>query len=233
VFGVCPGAAAEYACASEAKLTGKPTELTFEQAASLPIAGLTALQGLRDDARLTARQKLLINGASGGVGTFAIQIAKSLGAHVTGVCSTKNAEMVRSLGADRVIDYTREDFTRAGERYDAILDLVGNRTFADCRGIMTERGVFISAGGPGPEGLYTGRWMTGLITGFVMRPFVGQRLAVCMAAIRPDDLTALAELVTSGKVNPVIDNIYRLSEIRDAMRHQISGRARGKIVIVP
>ena len=179
VFGMCKGAFAEYACTSESALVMKPDNVTFEQAASVPMAAFTALQGLRDKGRIQPGQKVLINGAAGGVGTFAVQIAKSFGADVTGVCSTRNVDMVRSIGADHVIDYTQEDFTKSGQLYDLIFDCVGNHSLSACRRVLNPKGIYILVGGP------SGRWMIGplarLIAALVLSRFVSQKLIMVLA----------------------------------------------------
>ena len=228
VFGAAHGAFAEYACASEKRVVIKPGNLTFEQAASIPIAGVTALQGLRDRGNVQAGQRILINGASGGVGTFAVQIAKSFGAHVTGVCSTKNVAMVRSLGADRVIDYTKEDFTRAQERYDLILDNVGNHSLSACRRVLTPRGRYVMIGGP------KGRWVAPLdraLAAKVYSWFVSQDIGMFMARMDKEDLGILGDLMQSGKVTPAIDRTYTLRQVPEAIRYLEAGHARGKVVI--
>ena len=232
VFGAARGACAEYACAAESKLAMKPTNVTFEQAASVPIAGLTALQGLRDKGQIQPGQKVLINGASGGVGTFAVQIAKWLGADVTGVCSTRNVDMVRSLGADPVIDYTQEDFTRSGQRYDVILDNVGNHSLSECRRVLNPKGKYVMVGGGGinDQGLM-GPGLARAITAPVFSWFVSQDMLFFMANLNPKDLTTLCELISSGKVTPVIDRRYGLSEVTEAIRYLEEGHARGKVVI--
>jgi NADPH:quinone reductase-like Zn-dependent oxidoreductase len=231
VFGVGPGAFAEYARASENKITLKPAQLTFEQAAAVPVAAMTALQGLRDKGKLQPGQKVLINGASGGVGTFAVQIAKSLGADVTGVCSTKNVELVRSLGADRVIDYTKEDFTQGATRYDVIFDTVGNRALSEYRAVMTAKGTYIGIGGGGPkEGNWIGA-LKGPLKSYLLSPFVSQELVTFMAAINKDDLAVVTELIEAGKVKPVIDRTYPLAQVPEAIRYLEEGHARGKVVI--
>ncbi len=230
VFGACRGAFAEYACTSESALVIKPDNVTFEQAASVPVAAFTALQGLRDKGRIQPGQKVLINGAAGGVGTFAVQIAKSFGADVTGVCSTRNVDMVRSIGADQVIDYTQQDFTKSGQHYDLIFDCVGNHSLSACRRVLNSKGIYIPVGGPG------GRWMIGLlarwITALVLSRFVSQKLVIMFLA-RPnkEDLTIMRELMEAGKVTPVIDKRYRLSEVPEAIRYLEEGHARGKVVI--
>jgi NADPH:quinone reductase-like Zn-dependent oxidoreductase len=229
VFGNRFGAFAEYVCATEKALALKPANVTFEQAASLPVAAITALQALRDRGKLQPGQKVLINGASGGVGTFAVQIAKSLGAEVTGVCSTKNVEMVRSIGADRVVDYTKEDFTRSGQRYDLILDMVGNHSLSDCRGVLTSGGIFVIIGSTDK-----GRWLgpvTGMLKAIVYSKFVSQDMGAMLATMNAKDLGVLRDLVESGKVTPVIDRRYRLSEVPEAIRYLEGGHARGKVVV--
>jgi NADPH:quinone reductase-like Zn-dependent oxidoreductase len=227
VFGACPGSLAEYATASERNLAKKPDNLTFEEAASLPIAGLTALQSLCGRVKVTPGQKVLINGAAGGVGTFAVQIAKSLGAQVTGVCSTKNVERVRSLGADRVIDYTREDFARGQERYDSILECVGNRSFSECRRVLEPHGIYVPIGAPKEFSTL----LTRTLRAFVRSCFVSQKFRLILANLKSEDLTRLGQLVSSGKCTPVIDRTYLLSEARDAYRYLSEGHARGKVVV--
>lgn len=227
VFGGGQGAFAEYACARESKLAPKPEGVSFEQAASVPIAGLTALQALRDQAHLRAGQKVLINGASGGIGTFAVQIAKSFGAHVTGVCSTKNVELVRSLGADRVIDYTREDFTADGERYDLLLDNVGNRKLSAMKCVLRPTGKCVITGAP--------RKMSAvfiwLLKVFAHSLLLRENFKFLIANINRDDLTTLGGLITAAKVTPVIDRRYPLGETADAMAYAEEGHARAKVVI--
>jgi len=231
VFGVGPGAFAEYARASESKIALKPAQLSFEQAAAVPVAAMTALQGLRDKGRVQAGQKVLINGASGGVGTFAVQIAKSFGADVTGVCSTRNVELVRSLGADQVIDYTKEDFTQGATRYDVVFDTVGNHALSEYRHVMTAKGIYIGIGGGGPdEGAWIGA-LKGPIKSFVVAPFVSQQLVTFIASINKDDLTVVAELIEAGKLKPVIDRTYPLAQVPEAIRYVEQGHARGKVVI--
>ena len=229
VFGGRTGAFAEYVAAREDRaITLKPPNLTFEQAATVPIAGITALQGLRDKGKIQPGQKVLINGASGGVGTFAVQIAKALGAEVTGVCSTGNVEMVRSLGADRVIDYTREDFTRSAQRYDLIIDLVGNHSFSECRQVLKPKGGYVMIGGP------PGRWidpLPRLLGAAVMSKFVSQEMYGMLADLNKKDLVTLGDLMEAGKVKPVIDRRYKLSELPTAIRYLEQGHARGKVVI--
>ena len=229
VFGACRGAFAEYACTSESALVMKPGNVTFEQAASVPVAAFTALQGLRDKGQIQPGQKVLINGAAGGVGTFAVQIAKSFGAEVTGVCSTRNVGMVRSIGADQVIDYTQEDFTKSGQRYDLLFDCVGNHSLSACRRVLNPKGIYIAVGGP------VGRWMIGvlarMIKALVLSWFVSQTLAMVLAKPSQEDLTLMRGLMEAGKVTPVIDRRYRLSEVPEAIRYLEEGHARGKVVI--
>ena len=229
VFGTCKGAFAEYACASESKLGAKPENVTFERAASVPIAALTALQALRDKGHIQPSYNVLVNGAAGGVGTFGVQIAKSFGAEVTGVCSTRNVEMVRAIGADHVIDYTKDDFTKGTQRYDVILDAVGNHPFSACRRALHPKGVVVGAGGK------TDNWMIRPIVGMIMSRalswFVSQKPAVVFAKITKEDLTVLHDLMKAGKVTPVIDRRYPLVELPDAIRYLEEGHARGKVVI--
>ena len=231
VYGNRFGAFAEYVVASEKALALKPANLTFEQAASVPVAGVTALQGLRDKGKVQPGQKVLINGASGGVGTFAVQIAKSFGAEVTGVCSGRNAEMVRSIGADHVIDYTKEDFTESAQRYDLILDNVGNHSLLECRRVLNPKGKIILIGG---GGINDGRWtgpLVGVIKMLGLKPFVTQEMSMMLAEMNNKDLTILADLIQSGKVKPVIDRTYPLSQLPEALRYLEEGHARGKVVI--
>ncbi len=227
VFGACKGAFAEYACASEARLVPKPESVSFEQAAAVPIAGLTALQGLRDKGHLQPGQSVLINGAAGGVGTFAVQIAKSLGASVTGVCSTKSIELVRSLGADRVIDYTRDDFTQDSQRYDLLLDNVGNRTLSAMRRVLSPNGKCVMVGAPKEL------WVvfTRLFKAFAWSLFLRQEFTFFIAKMKRDDLTTLCGLITAGKVIPVIDRRYPLTETAGAIAYVEEGHAPAKVVI--
>jgi NADPH:quinone reductase-like Zn-dependent oxidoreductase len=232
VFGGRDGAFAEYVCVRESRAVAlKPANVTFEQAASVPIAGITALQGLRDKAKVQPGQKVLINGASGGVGTFAVQIAKSFGADVTGVCSTRNVDLVRSIGADHVIDYTKEDFTKSDQRYDVMYDTVGNRSLLECRRVLTPKGkaVMIGGGGPGDQGLIGP--LVGPIKLLMLSPFVTQEMGTFLAELNQKDLTFLADLMESGKVTPVIDKRYKLSELPQAIEYLEQGHARGKVVI--
>lgn len=229
VFGGADGAFAEYVSARESRaLATKPARLTFEQAAAIPIAGTTALQALRDEGRIQAGQKVLINGASGGVGTFAVQIAKSFGADVTGVCSTRNVELVRSLGADHVIDYTREDFATGDDRYDLIVDMVGNRGLLEMKSVLKPDGRLVIVGGP--EGNWVGP-MSGAIKALFVSPFVKQDMGMMLAHLSADDLGFLGELVEAGKLTPVIDRSYPFPQTAEAIRYLEQGRARGKVVI--
>jgi NADPH:quinone reductase-like Zn-dependent oxidoreductase len=229
VFGPCRGAFAEYVCASESVLVLKPARVTVEQAAAVPVAALSALQGLRDNGRIQRGQSVLVNGASGGVGTFAVQIAKSFGAEVTGVCSTRNVEMVRSIGADHVVDYTREDFTKRGQRYDLIFDTVGTHSLSDCRRALTTEGTLVLVGGP--DG---GRWLgplAGMLRAVVLSRFTSQKLLPFMAHFSKDDLMVLHGLLEAGSVTPVIDRTYPLCEVPEAIRYLEEGHARGKVII--
>jgi NADPH:quinone reductase-like Zn-dependent oxidoreductase len=231
VYGeVAAGAFAEYVCVSEDSAVPKPANLTFEQAAAVPMGALTALQGLRDHGRIEQGQQVLINGASGGVGTFAIQIAKSFGAEVTGVCSTRNEDLVRSIGADRVIDYTREDFTKVGQRYDLMLDNVGNRSLSRCRRVLRPKGVYLSSFGQ-PENLWLGP-VAQLLKMMALSPFVSQSLRSFVATPRHEDLLLMNELLAAGKVTPVIDRTYPLTEVAEAFRYLAEGHARGKVAII-
>jgi NADPH:quinone reductase-like Zn-dependent oxidoreductase len=232
VFGGKTGAFAEYVCArADRAIALKPANVTFEQAASVPIAAITALQGLRDKGKVQAGQKVLINGASGGVGTFAVQIAKSFGANVTGICSTRNLEMVRSLGADHVIDYTKEDFTKGDERYDVILDNVGTQPLSGFRRVLKPNGICVMIGGGGPnDGGLIGP-MGRPVKALLMSPFISQKMGMMMAELNKEDLTILGDLMQSGKVKPVIDRTYPLSQIAEAMRYLEAGHARGKVII--
>ncbi len=228
VFGVSRGAFAEYACTAEAKLAAKPAGVTFEQAAAVPVAGFTALQGLRDKGRIQPGQKVLINGAAGGVGTFAVQIAKVLGAEVTGVCGTWNVELVRSIGADHAVDYTREDFTASSRRYDVMLDCIGNRSLSSCRRVLTRDGIYVAIGAR------TGRWIAplpGFLSMLVVSRFVSQRLAPMVARVNAEDLGILRGYLEAGRITPVIDRQYGLTEVPEALRYLEAGHARGKVVI--
>jgi NADPH:quinone reductase-like Zn-dependent oxidoreductase len=226
---VFKGAFGEYTSVPEEDLGLKPTTLTFEQAAAVPLAALTALQGLRDHGGIESGQRVLIIGASGGVGTFAVQIAKWFGAHVTGVCSTRNVDMVRSLGADQVIDYTQEDFTQNGQKYDLILQVAGTLSPADARRALTSKGTLLLSSGES-----NGRWIGPLgriLKAVVLSPFVSQRLKPFEAKRKSEDLQVLRELIEAGKVTPVIDRTYPLSDVPEAIRYLEEGHARGKVVI--
>src|SRR5437588_1309080 len=232
VFGGRDGAFAEYVCRrAVGAVAPKPANITFEQAASMNIAGITALQAVRDKGKVQPGQKVLINGASGGVGTFAVQIAKSFGADVTGVCSTRNLDMVRSLGADHVIDYTKEDFTKSAQRYDVVLDNVPNHSLSECRRILNPTGKYVMIGGGGPN---DNRWIGPfgrLIQTLVMAPFVSQKMGMMMAELKKSDLAILGDMMQSGKLKPVIDRTYKLSELPAAIAYLEEGHARGKVVI--
>jgi NADPH:quinone reductase-like Zn-dependent oxidoreductase len=233
VFGAKNGAVAEYVCVRADKaVVSKPANVTFEQAGSVAIAGITALQGLRDKGHIHAGQKVLINGASGGVGTFAVQIAKAFGAEVTAVCSTRNVELVKSIGADRVIDYTKEDFTKGERRYHVILDLVGNHSFSDRRRVMASTGICV-LGGMGGAGVHPESWgrIGGNFKAAFMSKFTNQNFTTYLARLTKDDLNVLRDLMESGKVSPVIDRTYKLSETAGALRYMEEGHARGKVVI--
>jgi NADPH:quinone reductase-like Zn-dependent oxidoreductase len=219
------GAYAQYAAAPAEVLALKPANLTFEQAAAVPLSAATALQGLRDVGKVRPGDKVLINGASGGVGTFAVQIAKALGAEVTGVCGTRNVDLVRSLGADQVIDYTREDFTAGGPRYDLILDLVGNHSVPGCRRALTPKGTLVlSSGPPNPV-------IRRILTALVLSPLVSQRLVSFTQKVSRKDLDDLRALIEAGRVTPVMDRTFPLREAAEALRHQGAGHARGKTVL--
>jgi NADPH:quinone reductase-like Zn-dependent oxidoreductase len=232
VFGGRNGALAEYLCAhADRGITLKPANITFEQAAAVPIAGITALQGLRDSGHIQAGQKVLINGASGGVGTFAVQIAKSFGAEVTGVCSTRHVDLVRRLGADHVIDYTKEDFTKQPERYDLILDNVGSQPLSKFKRVLKPHGICVLIGGGGPN---EGRWLGPMVRpvkALLLSPFVSQKFVMMLAKIDKKDLKVLADLMQAGKVTPVIDRTYPLDQISEAMRYLEKGHASGKVII--
>ena len=232
VFGGKGGAFAEYVCRrAEGAVALKPANITFEQAASVNIAGITALQGLRDKGKVQPGQKILINGASGGVGTFAVQIAKSYGAEVTGVCSTRNLDLVRSLGADHVIDYTKEDFAKSEQRYDVILDNVPNHSLSECRRILTPKGKYVMIGGGGPN---EGRWIGPfgrVIHTLLLAPFISQQMGMMMADANQKDLTVLADMMQTGKLKPVIDRTYKLDQVPEAIRYLEEGHARGKVII--
>ena len=223
VFASCEATLAEYACAPEGKFALVPTNLTLDQAAAVPSAASTALHALRDQANVQPGQKVLINGASGGVGTFAVQIAKSLGAEVIGVCSTRNVDLVRSIGADHVIDYTKEDFTQGGQRYDLILDNVGNHSFAACRRALTPEGTHLPNTGHGG--------MRYVIKAYVLSAFMRQHASPFLSVPNAEDLLYIKELIEAGKVMPVIDRTYPMSETPEAVRYLEDEHARGKVVI--
>ncbi len=228
VFGWCKGACAEFACADEASFAPKPSNLTFEEASTVPSSAQTALQALRDQGKVQPKQKVLVIGASGGVGTFAVQIGKAFGAEVSGVCSTRNVEMVRSIGADDVIDYTKEDIGKSGRRYDLILDMAGNRPLSHLRRVLTPKGTLLLVGGRG------GPWLMGMertIRALLLSPFVSQRLAFFVTVPTNQDLRLLKQLIEDGKVKPVIDRTYPLRETPEAVGYIERGHARGKVVI--
>jgi NADPH:quinone reductase-like Zn-dependent oxidoreductase len=229
VFGTCEGSFAEYATAREDRLAVKPSNLTFEQAAAVPISALTALQGLRDVGNVRPGQKVLIIGAAGGVGTFAVQLAKAFGAEVTGVCSTAKVDLVRSIGADEVIDYTSEDFADGSRRFDVILDTAGNRPLSHLRRALAARGTLAIVGGEGG-----GRWFGGFersLWAMMLSPFVGQKLRGVVSTENSADLRVLGEYIEAGKLTPVIGRTYSLSEVPDAIRHVHEGHASGKVVV--
>ncbi len=230
VFGTCKGSFAEFAVATEASLALKPQNVPFDQAASLPIAGITALQGLRDCGRVQAGQRLLINGAAGGVGTFAVQIGKWLGAHITGVCSTRNLALVASLGADEVIDYTAQDFTRIHNRYDVVFDLVGNHPLRAMLRPLHPKGTFVACGGGGPE-KSSAELLKIMLGRFALAPFTSRKLTGVFAKINPPDLQLLGELLDSGKIKPVLDRSYTLDGIVQALLYLETCHARGKVTI--
>jgi NADPH:quinone reductase-like Zn-dependent oxidoreductase len=231
VFGQAPGAFAEYACAPDDRVDRKPPDLTFEAAAALPTAGITALFGLRDVARLQPGQRILVNGASGGVGLFAVQLAKAYGAVVTAVCSTRNVELVGEQGADHVVDYTRDDFARAGQRHDVVLDLVGNRSLADLQRVLTPTGLLLLSGGGVSEGGSLVGPMGLILRAAMVRRFVRQRLVVLMPKENLEALVALRQLAESGSITPVIERTYPLAATADAIRCMEVEHARAKLVI--
>jgi len=222
VFGVCRGAFAEYACGREDKLALKPANVTFDQAAAVPIAAITALQALRDKARLEPGSEILINGAAGGVGTFAVQIAKSLGARVTGVCSSKNAGRVLSIGADEVVDYSKDDFTRSAKRYDVVLDCVGNRSLRACCRVLKRKGIYLLVGAT---------TLRHLLYVLLSSPSVSQKVVVVMASLRGNDLTVLAEMLEARTIVPVIDRRFSLPDAGFALQYLETKHARGKVVV--
>ncbi len=229
VYGTAEGVFAEYAVAQPGRLALKPANLSFEQAAAVPISGMTALQAVRDQAKVDAGQKVLIIGASGGVGTFAVQIAKAFGAEVTGVSSTAKMDLVRAIGADHVIDYSREDFTDGRHRYDVIIDIGGNRPLLDLRRALTRKGRLVLTGGENG-----GRFLGGIernVRAHLLSPFVSQKLGAFVSRLRREDLMVLRELLESGAIVPTIDRAYPLSEAPAAIRHLAQGQVRGKVVI--
>jgi NADPH:quinone reductase-like Zn-dependent oxidoreductase len=236
VFGNCTGGFAEYACGRETAFVRKPDRITFEQAAGIPVAACTALMALRDHGKLQPKQSVLISGAAGGIGTFAVQIAKALGAEVTGVCSTRNLELLRSLGATHVVDYTAEDFTQGQRRYDLILRIAGNQTARELKNALAPRGTIVLVGiGTGRAGGTGSNWdLLPLIAQVFKEPFarfMRRRVVNFVSTTRRDDLAFLAELIEAGKVTPVVDRVYALADTAEAIRHLESGHARGKIVI--
>jgi NADPH:quinone reductase-like Zn-dependent oxidoreductase len=228
VFGTGKGAFAEYVCTSEGALALKPANVTFEQAAAVPVAAFTSLQGLRDKGQIRTGHKVLINGAAGGVGTFAVQIARSFGAHVTGVCSTRNVDMVRSIGADHVIDYTQENYTQSGQRYDLVFDTVGNHSLSENRRVLGSKGALVMAGGPTDSLLGI---LLSQTKALVLSRLVSQKLVSFLARRRKEDLIVMQGLLEAGKVTPVIDRTYPLSEVPEAIRYLEMGHARGKVII--
>ncbi|MFD5098465.1 NAD(P)-dependent alcohol dehydrogenase [Streptomyces albidochromogenes] len=230
VYGACDGSFAEYACAKEESLAHKPANLTFEQAAAVPVSGVTALQAVRDAGRLKAGQSVLVIGAGGGIGHFAVQLAKALGAHVTGVCSTSKADLVRSLGADEVVDYTREDATDGSRRYDLVLDTAGNRPLAALRRALAPRGTLVIVGGEGG-----GDWIGGngrQLRALLLSPFTGQRLrGLAVMNLRHGDLDTLREFIEAGSLTPVVDRTCPLAEVPRAIDELMAGQVRGKIVV--
>ncbi|HZD32648.1 MAG TPA: NAD(P)-dependent alcohol dehydrogenase [Candidatus Angelobacter sp.] len=228
VFGTCKGAFAEHACGTEKGLVVKPKNLSFEQAAAFPIAAISALQALRDYGKLKAGERVLVNGASGGVGTFAVQIAKAMGANVTGVCSTRNVELVRSLGADAVVDYTQTDFTRGGSAYDVMLDCIGNHSLEQCSRVLARGGRYVMVGGSD----YSVSSMLVEMGAKLMRSmFTGRKFSTLMAKINAEDLAVLRELAEAGKVAAVIDRRYSLGQTAEAVQYLEEGHARGKVVV--
>ena len=229
VFGTGIGTYAEFARAREDQLAAKPATLSFESAAALPVSGVTALQALRDRGAVQPGERVLVIGASGGVGTFAVQLAKAFGAQVTGVCSTTKVDLVRSLGADHVVDYTREDFAATGTRYDLILDIGGNASLSRLRRALTPKGRLVIVGGE-----TSGKWLGGSdrqVRAMVLSMFVGQKLGTFIAAVKQEDLLVLAELAESGQLTPAVDRTFALAEVPKAIHHVEEGHARGKVVI--
>jgi NADPH:quinone reductase-like Zn-dependent oxidoreductase len=230
VFGCRNGALAEYVSVPEGRaVVGKPANVTFEEAAAVPVAAVTALQALRDKGGMQAGQKVLINGASGGVGTFAVQIAKAFGAEVTAVCSTANVDTVRSLGADRVVDYTKEDFTRGNARYDLMVDIAGNRSWSDCKCVLAERATCVGVGGP-----KTNRWFGRIGSALLLQRSTrraDRRFVVFLAMLNKEAVSALRDLLAAAKIKPVIDRTYSLEQVREAFDYVGTGHARGKVVV--
>lgn len=231
VFGGSPAAFAEYAPANQSRVVLKPADITFEQAAAVPVAAVTALQALRDNGHLQRGQKVLINGASGGVGTFAVQIAKALGAEVTGVCSTRNVELVHSLGADHVVDYTKEDVTKGAYVFDVVLDNVGNLPLSAVRKVMSPKGTFVLVGGGGPDAGSVIGPMWGSVEAMLYSAFSSQDFGTMLSSITAGDLTFVKDMMETRKVTPVIDRSYPLSDVPEAIRYLEKGRARGKVII--
>ena len=231
VFGTAEGTFAGYVCAREDRIALKPANISFEQAAATPISGMTALQGIRDAGKVTAGQSVLVIGAAGGVGSFAVQIAKAFGATVTGVCSTSKLELVRSIGADHVIDYTRGDFLDGKRRFDVILDTAGNRPVSRLRRALTPKGTLVIVGGEGGGGPWLAGFDRQLFRAPLLSMFVGQSLRALTSRESSADLAALSKLIESGKVTPLIDRVYSLSDAPDAIRYLAEGHARGKVVI--
>src|SRR5437870_8609648 len=233
VFGGRGGAFAEYVCPRASRAVAlKPSNVSFEDAASVNIAGITALQAVRDKGKVQSGQKVLINGASGGVGTFAVQIAKSFGADVTGICSTRNVDLVKSLGADRVIDYTKEDYTRSDQKYDVILDNVANHSLSENRKLLPPNGKYVMIGGGSAN---QQGWIGSMgkpLTALIMKPFVSQQMGMMMAEMKQSDLKYFADQMQNGKLKSVIDRTYKLSEIQQAIAYVEEGHARGKVIIV-
>jgi len=229
VLGFFRGAFAEYACAAEDKVVPKPASLTFEQAAAVPVAATTALRGIRDVGEAKAGQRVLVNGAGGGVGSFAVQVAAALGAEVTGVCSTRNVELVRSLGAPHVLDYTTEDFTDGRIRYDVILDNVSSLSLARLRGVLTPKGILVLNGGGSPGQVFGP--IAVLLRAVVANLFVSQRLSPLPSKQNREELLAVTGLIGEGKLTPVVDRTYPLADTAEGLRYVEQGHARGKVVI--
>ncbi len=231
VFGACQGAFAEYLCGREDEFTAMPDHLSFEDAAALPIAGLTALQALRDAGRLRSGSRLLVNGAMGGVGTFAVQLGRSLGAEVTAVCAGDAADLARRIGADHAVDYQRADFTESDRRYDLILDNVGNHAFRRLRRVLAPEGRAVAVGGGGPGGRRLGRWLARTLASTIASRFSRQKMVLCVSKLSLPDLATLAALVGDGKLRPVIDRRYRLDQVPQAIDYLVNGHPRGKVII--